>query len=408
MSRKKNWSKNIEEAGLRARLYERTNGASIYFSLRLDGKKVQRSTNRSDRKEAEAWTRDVLRKIAEDRLLGRTGRPLTVGEAFTLWAKHKAPGLSEDWAQYGHTRRQLFEEAWGAGLPVQDLSQHHVDSYGRARMAGELSPFEESDHGRDPVEVRAGTVDGDFRWLSSVFNFLRKHRVGGRRVLVENPLHALEWPKEKNVRRPVASHDRFVRTMAKAGDVDPEGRLACMLALARWTGRREGAIAELRANDFLRTQGAVRDALAAQGMDESVADHFPHGGIRWRPESDKMGFATITPLSERSREALDTYLQKSPRVGDAWLFPAPTDDEKPIRYKLASDWLVRAEELAELPKLAGGRWHPYRRLWASERKHLPDVDVAAAGGWKDTRALKLSYQHADPATVLRVVEAGTS
>ena len=57
-----------------------------------------------------------------------------------------------------------------------------------------------------------------------------------------------------------------------------------------------------------------------------------------------------------------------------------------------------AEQLADLPKLNGGILHPYRRLWASERKHMPDIDVAAAGGWKDSRALKFSYQHADPAT----------
>ena len=46
-----------------------------------------------------------------------------------------------------------------------------------------------------------------------------------------------------------------------------------------------------------------------------------------------------------------------------------------------------AARSAELPKLRGGVWHPYRRLWATERKHLPDLDVAAAGGWRDTRAL---------------------
>ena len=73
---------------------------------------------------------------------------------------------------------------------------------------------------------------------------------------------------------------------------------------------------------------------------------------------------------------------------------------------LASRWLLRAEKLAELPKLAAGRWHPYRRLWATERKALPDADVAAAGGWRDTRALRMSYQQADPVTVLQVVEAG--
>ena len=32
-------------------------------------------------------------------------------------------------------------------------------------------------------------------------------------------------------------------------------------------------------------------------------------------------------------------------------------------------------------------WHAYRRGWATSRKHLPDVDVAAAGGWKSTETL---------------------
>ncbi len=52
----------------------------------------------------------------------------------------------------------------------------------------------------------------------------------------------------------------------------------------------------------------------------------------------------------------------------------------------------------------GGRWHPYRRKWATERKHLPDVDVARAGGWKDLKALKESYQQDDPSTTLEVLE----
>jgi hypothetical protein len=63
---------------------------------------------------------------------------------------------------------------------------------------------------------------------------------------------------------------------------------------------------------------------------------------------------------------------------------------------------MRAERLAELPKLAGGVWHPYRRLWATERQHLSDVAVAAAGGWKSTKTLKI-YQQVEPAGVLAAV-----
>ena len=36
-------------------------------------------------------------------------------------------------------------------------------------------------------------------------------------------------------------------------------------------------------------------------------------------------------------------------------------------------------------------WHSYRRKWATERKHLPLVDVAAAGGWNDKTTLLECY-----------------
>ena len=172
-----------------------------------------------------------------------------------------------------------------------------------------------------------------------------------------------------------------------------------MLALARYTGRRESAICQLRASDILRDSTAVRLALADLGMDESQADYWSNGAIRWRAAADKQGFETLAPLSKRARDELDRYLLESPRVGEAWLFPSPRGDSKPSRRDVAARWLIKAEVLAELPKLRGGVWHPYRRLWATERKHLPDLDVAAAGGWRDTRALKLSYQQADPATM---------
>ena len=51
-------------------------------------------------------------------------------------------------------------------------------------------------------------------------------------------------------------------------------------------------------------------------------------------------------------------------------------------------------------------WHAYRRKWGSERKHLPDVEAAAAGAWKDTVSLKRAYQQADADTILSVVLSG--
>ena len=65
--------------------------------------------------------------------------------------------------------------------------------------------------------------------------------------------------------------------------------------------------------------------------------------------------------------------------------------------------LEEAEKLAGLEKLDGTLWHAYRRKWATERKHHPDADVAAAGGWANPNTLRLVYQQADQDTMLQVV-----
>ena len=103
---------------------------------------------------------------------------------------------------------------------------------------------------------------------------------------------------------------------------------------------------------------------------------------------------------------MDRVLAERPGIGAAYLFPSPIEADKPVRYERASAWLLKAEKLAEIPKQDGSLWHAYRRKWATERKHLPDVDVAAAGGWKETTSLKRCYQQADEATMLDVVLGG--
>jgi hypothetical protein len=64
------------------------------------------------------------------------------------------------------------------------------------------------------------------------------------------------------------------------------------------------------------------------------------------------------------------------------------------------DW---DELMAQLEPLPGGAWHPFRRQWATERKHLSPKDVAAVGGWVDTTTLQRCYQVADEETIEAVV-----
>jgi hypothetical protein len=50
-----------------------------------------------------------------------------------------------------------------------------------------------------------------------------------------------------------------------------------------------------------------------------------------------------------------------------------------------------------------GLWHPYRWMWATARKHLPIIDVAAAGGWQDTATLLTCYQQPTNDALLAVM-----
>jgi hypothetical protein len=134
-------------------------------------------------------------------------------------------------------------------------------------------------------------------------------------------------------------------------------------------------------------------------LDEDGNDftlEMSHGAIRWRPEFDKMRHERIAEMTTEVRAEVDRYRTKTPRLGDVPLFPMhdrpPELPEIPLTRNVATNWLRKAEEWAGLPHQRGGLWHAYRRLWATERKHLPDVDVAEVGGWTGTIAMKQSYQ----------------
>lgn len=418
MTKRKAKSRSVEDSGVRVRVFLR--GGRYWLDVRIKDRPRQRvSADTADRTVAEGKALALARSIAEQRLLGVEPQRLTLAQLFQQYREHKGRTLDGQWKKGAETRARLFLDAWGASFPIVQLSQSSVDTYCAERRAQRVAPPRRAraDDAPPPPPrppLRDGALDADFRWLSSVFNWGTKHKLpSGKRLLDVNPLHDCQWPREKNVRRPIASHDRYLKTLAKVGEVDPTGRLRLILALARYTGRRESAILHLRASDVLLSRERIVAALSAAGMDERLTDHMPHGAIRWSAETDKQGVLHIAPLAQAARTELETYLAANPRLGDVPLFPSPksrrpvdrASADLPISRVVAARWLLRAEALAGVPKLAGGTFHPYRRLWASERKHLADVDVATAGGWKSTKTLHI-YQQTDPAAVLAAVVNG--
>ena len=97
--------------------------------------------------------------------------------------------------------------------------------------------------------------------------------------------------------------------------------------------------------------------------------------------------------------------RKSLGVDSPWMFPKV---EKPLEAwarDYTAERLRIVEGWAGLEPLDGGKFHPWRRMWATSRKHLPLKDVAFAGCW-DERTLLQFYQKTDDETVLDVINAG--
>lgn len=293
----------------------------------------------------------------------------------------------------------LFRRHLGDEFQVADFSQHHLDTFVSARSKGRLKPE------GSPVDAPSpDTIANEIQALIAACNWARGFRREGRPLLGFNPVRGLEQPKEENPARPLATEHRYRALLGTADEADPDGRLRCLLVLAWETGRRISSLLQLRRNDILLDRDALRSALAEEGQDESLADHWPRA-IRWRAAADKQGFLSFSPMTRAAEAALTLYLQSHPVVGEAWLFPH--DPAKPavrMSRRLAGYRLQKAEKLAGLPHQKRGGWHMFRRAWATRRKHLPVQDVMAAGGWRDMTALQKAYQAADPKTVRKVME----
>jgi integrase len=157
-------------------------------------------------------------------------------------------------------------------------------------------------------------------------------------------------------------------------------RVELFLVILEATGRRLGSIRQLRWEDINLTVGE----------------------ITWRAAADKKRHDWLSPIPPAFVQELRTFQRKLGTVG-GWVFPSHKDPKEPVRGDVLPRQLLRAEREAKLQKLAGGICHPYRRKWATERKHLSIKDVAAAGGWKDVETLLTCYQHADRGTMLEVM-----
>lgn len=398
------WSHAEGEQGMTITVYERKPGGRLYarvFDRSLQsgrGGYRRISLKHRDKERAKTYALEQAAKLREG-MAELSGGRLTLKRLIAEYLTHQTSRKSADRQPEDKRRSKMWVRMLGAQKEAELISLGEWEEFMVARSSGSI----DADGNPVPADerrvVRNRTVAADLLWLRQVLTWATKWRGReGRYLLRENPVRGFPIRSEKNPRRPVASTDRYERLRKVSDSVQMTIRwnahrevrrsyLSELLDLAQGTGRRITAICSLRYDDLRLNEG-------------------PHGSIRWPADTDKTGRETVTPMSKDVRRAVDRVLKERPGIGPMYLFPSPRDRECPVSKDVASWWLKRAEQLAELPKQDGSLWHAFRRAWVTARKHLPDVDVARVGGWKDVSVLKSCYQRPDDETILAVVEGG--
>lgn len=400
--RAKMWSVTVGGYGHRVRACER--GSAGFISLRWWDASLHTSRwqplGHKDRVRAEEQARELSGELLNATQSVRSSSVLVV-ELLARYETEVVAFKKKEHASDDKRRIELWQTVLG-NREVRSIDYPTMNRFVRDRRSGRIEvtgrklsvPGKKLKNGKLHRGPNATTIGADIVFLQSVFNWALKVRLSdGSRLLTENPIHGYERPKNPNPRQPVATYDRFLRVRAKADEVD--SLFGSFMDLVEGLGWRVSAICKLQRTDIERQR--TEDA--------------PNGLIRKSAENDKENVEQWIPLSESTRAAVDRILERNPVIGDLYLFPAQkkreTDRPAPWSRFYARDLLSRAEKKAKVAHLEGGAFHPYRRKWSTERKHLPTADVQLAGGWKDARSLEKSYQKADAKTVLRVMTEST-
>lgn len=389
------WSWATGFHGTTVRVFERRPGGPLYIGVPLpEGGYRAVSLKHTDREHA---MRDAGALAARRQSGGGAVRLMTVAGVFDLYTRAVLPNQSEKHGDETVRVSKMWTRYLGPDYEVRKLGPREWDTFARLRASGELNS-----HGhlvpdatkREPVGPRS--IAKDLKVLRAACRRATIERTNtGAFVLDVDPTRGLALPVERNPSRPVSTSARFDQLMAVADQVNTRvgwgkqarsepSLLRTLIRLAGDTGRRISAILALQWHDWRPDLGT-------------------YGKLRWRAEEDKVGKEWWAPVTPEVREELERLRRERPGLGGALLFPAPNNPAKHVSVQIVTHWLRRAEALAELEPLPHGAWHPFRRRWATERKHLSPKDVAAVGGWVDTTTLQKCYQIADEETMEAVV-----
>jgi integrase len=395
--RKKSWSWSTGDRGSTVRVFENYPGSMLYIAVwdptLGDGRGgyARRSLEHRNKRRAKQEARQAVARLEAGQLTHR----VTLGYLIDLYLHHELEGKAPGTVKWLRQHLGTWVTYLGRQFPVTDFGTGEWEAFKRQRLSGAINGHGVAVEPERRRPVRPGTVNLALDALNIVFNWAYRWRVDGRPLLRRNPAWKLPYLDDPNIRRSVWTWDRFQKIVAAVEQltmqVEWDGRrrrvrcyLADILVIAEGTARRIGPVRQLRYQDLR-------------------LEHPPHGAIAWPAETDKKGKEWRTPISPVVRARLLKVIRERPGLGAAPLFPAPRDVKEPVGRDTLASWQRKAEKAAGVPRLPHDSFHGLRRKFVVERKHLPDVDVAAAGGWRSVTTMKRTYQLADEAGVLEAV-----
>jgi len=412
------WPVRSGRKGYRVTLYLRDPAGPIQarYTHPVSKQLVRQSLGHNHREKAIGWAEELARKLRKGELPDDHAKPcsqrLTLANLLGAYLATVTPHKSPDSQQMDRRACTLWTRFLGAGKDPHRIMAEELEGFRDQRVSGAIDGYgrvvpkvqqKPSDPRRRPVRLRTAQDDAEF--LNGVCRWALKRRdpETGQPLMRWNPLRTDDcdqfWTSvdDPNVRRPMAGTDRYRAIRAISDEITMEIRwhgkreihrsyLTEVLDLAWHTGRRISAILGLRWESVLLGK-----------------EYGRYGAIEWPAATDKEKKRWLQPMSPEVRATVDRIRAERPGIGSALLFPRATDPQRPVAKEVAGEWLKEAERLAQVPKHQGGLWHPYRRGWATARKHLPLTDVAAAGGWACTETLSRHYMKPDPDTLLDVM-----
>lgn len=389
MKKKKLWSvpriTHPQHPGITVRVGEFEAGGVLQVFRQVNGRQTSRSlkVRRAELGRTSAQQVQEAKKLGADYIdelmvpkpaaeaASASGTTLTFGQLADKYELDGFAGRTPAYKRDALAAIRRIAAVLGSEMRVGDLKPSDVQHYVAHRLAENKKLH--IAHRADLVALKIALNWAVGEELLEVNPFAKP---GFKKVMPAKP------PKEA-IRRPVMTRERYEKMVAVASRFPP--LFGVLLTLAWETGHRLSAILELRWKDVVFEK----------------SDHAPHGSLSWYTDSPvtKKRHPHRVAMNARAAEALRRWQKEAPGVGDTPLFPSTAKEFAKRTWR-------KAERAAKVGHLAQGAWHSLRRGWRTARKHLPDVDVQAAGGWTDSVTMNLSYNQSDPETVLAVVNGG--